>query len=127
MSKESYTKLTLAELIAKKEQAKNAKKQPLRKELYIESLGGTITVEEPNRDILSDSVELDNKGQAYMVYQCCVDPCLKSSELLEGVSEPDELVHMLFKPGEISFISNFCLEMAGFKEGSVRLVDSLKN
>lgn len=127
MSKESYTKLTLADLIAKKEQARNAKKQPLRKELYIESLGGTITVEEPNRNVLTDSVNLDEKGQAYMVFQCCVDPCLKSSELMEGIAEPDTIVHMLFKPGEISFISNFCLEMAGFKEGSVRLVDSLKN
>lgn len=41
------TKITLAELMARKEQMLEKRKTPVKQQLYIKSLDGTITIEAP--------------------------------------------------------------------------------
>ena len=74
------TKITLAELIRRKEQMLESKKKPKTATLYIKSLGGTITIESPTSDLARDAQDMDN-GDAYMVYSCVTEPCRKSKEL----------------------------------------------
>lgn len=74
------TKITLAELIRRKEQMLESKKKPKTATLYIKSLGDTITIESPTADLARDAQDMDN-GDAYMVYSCVTEPCLKSKEL----------------------------------------------
>ena len=54
------TKITLAELIRRKEQMLESKKKPKTATLYIKSLGGTITIESPTSDLARDAQDMDN-------------------------------------------------------------------
>ena len=121
------TKITLKELLARKEQMLEAKKVPKTAELYIKSLDGIITVEGPTSALAKDAQEMDN-GDQYLVYQCVKDPCLKSKELQEafGCVEPIEIVEKLFDPGEIPQISVECLKLSGYI-GGVQAVEETKN
>ena len=74
------TKITLQELIRRKEQMLESKKTPKKAELFIKSLDGTITIESPTAALARDAQEMDN-GDAYVVYSCVTEPCLKSKEL----------------------------------------------
>ena len=121
------TKITLAELIRRKEQMLESKKKPKTATLYIKSLGGTITIESPTADLARDAQDMDN-GDAYMVYSCVTDPCLKSKELQTAFEcvEPMEVVEKIFAPGEIPQIAVECLRLAGYVDG-VKAVDDIKN
>ena len=121
------TKITLAELIRRKEQMLESKKKPKTATLYIKSLGGTITIESPTADLARDVQDMDN-GDAYMVYSCVTEPCLKSKELQTAFEcvEPMEIVEKIFEPGEIPQIAVECLKLAGYVDG-VKAVDDIKN
>ena len=121
------TKITLAELIRRKEQMLESKKKPKTATLYIKSLGGTITIESPTSDLARDAQDMDN-GDAYMVYSCVTEPCLKSKELQTTFEcvEPMEIVEKVFEPGEIPQIAVECLKLAGYVDG-VKAVDDIKN
>ena len=121
------TKITLKELIRRKEQMLESKKQKKTKELYIKSLDGCITIESPSAALAKDSQESEN-GDVYMVYSSVVEPCLKSKELQEafGCVEPMEIVEKIFDPGEIPLIAVECLKLSGYIDG-VQAVDELKN
>lgn len=129
MGKEQYKRITLKELIEKKEQRLAAKREKIQDEMYIESLGGTVVIEEPSASLIRDAVKMDEDGDRYMVYQCCIEPNLKSEELQSayGVIEPPEIVDVIFKPGEVSHLAQQCMKMAGFSENSVQPVKDLKN
>ena len=121
------TKITLQELIRRKEQMLESKKQPKTAMLYIKSLDGTITIESPTAALARDAQEMDN-GDAYMVYSCVTEPCLKSKELQTefGCVDPMEIVDKIFEPGEIPQIAMECLKLAGYVDG-VRVVNDIKN
>ena len=121
------TKITLAELIRRKEQMLESKKKPKTATLYIKSLDGTITIESPTADLARDAQDMDN-GDAYRVYSCVTDPCLKSKELQTAFecAEPMEIVEKIFAPGEIPQIAVECLKLAGYVDG-VKAVDDIKN
>ena len=121
------TKITLAELMARKEQMLEKRKTPVKQQLYIKSLDGTITIEAPTAALARDAQETEN-GDAYMVYSCVVEPCLKSKELQEafGCVEPMEIVEKIFSPGEIPQIAVECLKLAGYIDG-VKAVNDVKN
>ena len=121
------TKITLQELIRRKEQMIESKKQPKTATLFVKSLGGTITIESPTSALAKDAQEMDN-GDAYMVYSCVTEPCLKSKELQTefGCVDPMEIVDMIFEPGEIPQIAIECLKLAGYVDG-VKVVDDIKN
>ena len=121
------TKITLQELLRRKEQMLEAKKTPKTAELYVKSLDGTITIEGPTSALAKDAQEMDN-GDAYLVYQCVTEPCLKAKELQEAYKcvEPMEIVEKIFDPGEIPQISVECLRLSGYIDG-VKVVDEIKN
>lgn len=126
----AQTKITLKDLIARKEQMLEAKKTPKRKNLFVKSLNGTIVIEEPSRSLVTEAQEMENgKNDVYMVYQSVVEPNLKDSSLQQefGCVEPLDIVDILFSAGEVMAISKACLELAGYSEDSVKAVEDLKN
>lgn len=125
----AQTKLTLKDLIARKEQMLEAKKTPKRQDLFVKSLDGVITIEEPTRALVIEAQEMgSDSSDAYMVYQCVVEPNLKDTELHKefGCVEPLEIVDKLFAAGEVVSISKQCLELGGYVDG-VTVADTLKN
>ena len=121
------TKITLEELIRRKEQMLEAKKKPKTASLYIKSLDGTITIESPTAALAREAQEMDN-GDTYMVYSCVTEPCLKSKELQQefGCVDPMEIVEKIFETGEIPQIALECLKLAGYVDG-VKAVADVKN
>ena len=124
----NQTKITLQALLARKEQMLESKKKKKKAELFIKSLDGTITIEAPDGALAKEAQEMDERGDNYLVYQCVVEPCLKSKELQQsfGVVEPLDIVDAIFEPGEIPQIAVECIKLSGYIDG-VKLVDEIKN
>lgn len=125
-------KLTIKDLLARKDQLK--KKKQSTETLYIESLQGEITIQEPTRELCLESLEMaeggdSNRADAYMAYNCIVEPNLKDKELQKefGCVEPTEIVDILFKPGEIAAISGYCLQLAGYGNPVKKVEKEIKN
>ena len=111
------TKITLQELVRRKEQMLEAKKKKKTQELYVASLDGTITIEEPSAALARDAQEMDaGEGDVYMTYECVIDPPLKSKVLQDafGCREPMEIVEKIFDAGEIPQIGVACKRLAGY-------------
>ena len=127
MSKEKMTKLTLKDLIAKKEQVLNGKKKT--RDLYIKSLDGVITIEKPSIETIVDATRIDSgvESDKYLVYNCIVEPNLRDKELQKayGCIEPTDILK-IFEDGEISSIAKECMGFAGYSD-SVSVVDDIKN
>ena len=69
---EKHTRLTLDEMIRRSEQVKEAKNKNKTKELYVESLDGTITITKPTRNQVNDAMNMDassGESDAYQVYE----------------------------------------------------------
>lgn len=127
MNKETATKLTLKDLIAKKEQVLNSKNKT--RNLYIKSLDGVITIEKPSIDLIIDASKIDEGAESdkYLVYNCIVEPNIKDKELQKAYEcvEPTEILK-IFEDGEISTIAKECMDLAGYN-GSVSVVEDIKN
>lgn len=124
-----HTKITLQEIMKRKEQMLEAKKEKKTAEIYIESLDGTIIIQEPSRSLCKDAIDMpDGEGDTYLIYECVVEPNLKSQELQEafGCVEPMEIVEKIFEAGEIPKVSTECLRLAGFSN-EVKRIEQLKN
>lgn len=130
MGKTKHRKITLQELIAKKEQKRMEREKRKTAEFYVKSLDGVIEVKAPTIEMTADAVKMgDDGGNEYLIYQCCVNPNLKDPALREayGAAEPFEVVRALFQPGEIAALSIEILKLAGYDDGSVMPVSELKN
>jgi hypothetical protein len=121
------TKITLDELLRRKEQMLEAKKTPKRAARYVKSLDGTVVIESPGAALVRDARELED-GDAYLVYNCVTEPPLKSKELQAafGCVEPLEIVEKIFDPGEIAMLSVEAVKLAGYIDG-VQPVEEIKN
>lgn len=119
-------KVTIKELIAQKESFDKRKNQT--RELYVASLEGTVTIRKPSRELCLDALEMDKTGDQYLVYNCIVEPNLKSEELQKefGCVTPMEIIEKIFEPGEVASIAKACVELAGYGD-SVKVVDEIKN
>lgn len=120
------TKLTLAELMKRKEQMLQAKKKKETQDLYIKSIDATITIEEPDAALCRDANDMEaGEGDKYMCYECIKEPNLKDRELQEafGCTTPMDIVELIFKAGEIPQIAIECMKLAGYVGG----VDAVKN
>lgn len=120
------TKLTLAELIRRKEQVLDAKRVKPTKELYIPSLDATITIEAPTAATARDANSMaDGEGDVYLCYQCIKEPDFKAPELAAeyGCAQPMDIISKVFLPGEIPQISIECMRLAGYGNG----VKEIKN
>lgn len=129
MSKESIKKLTLADIISKKDQIMDGKKKIGN--VLIPSLGGYIVVEKPDRELIADANEITGgmESNVHLVYNCIVDPNLKDKETIDafGVHTPKELVQVLLNDGEISDVADALMKLAGYGDTGIKLVTDLKN
>ena len=123
-----HTKITIEELVRRKEQMLKSKQQKKTKDLYVKSLDGAITIVEPDAALARDAQEMEESGDTYIVYSCVTEPCLKSKELQEafGCVEPMEIVGKIFDVGEIPQIAVECIKLAGYIDG-VKPIDDIKN
>lgn len=126
-------KITIAQLLEQKDKLKN--KEPKKQTLYVASLDGEITIQEPERALALEALQMtqdsekEDMADPYLVYHCVIEPNLKDSTLQKefGCNEPTEIVEMIFQPGEIASIGGFAMKLAGFATG-VRAVDEeIKN
>lgn len=123
-----HTKLTLDEMIRRKEQVMAAKKKPAKRELYIESLDGTITIAEQPRSMFADLQEMSAAdADAYAVLQSVVEPDLKKLASEYGCAEPTEIVDIIFKAGEVAKIAGAIAEISGGNNNTVTTVRDIKN
>lgn len=124
--------ITVKDLLARKEQLKT--KKLATETLYIESLDGNIVIQEPTREIALEALTMtqgnnSDKADAYVVYNCVIEPNLKDEELRKelGCVEPYDIVDKVFKGGEVAQISGHCLALAGYGEGVKKVDKQLKN
>lgn len=120
------TKLTLAELLRRKEQMLESKKVKKTQDLYIKSIDATITIEEPTGALCRDANDMEpGEGDKYMCYECIVEPNLKDAEVQKqfGCTNPMDIVELVFAPGEIPQIAIECMKLAGYMGG----VEAVKN
>jgi len=124
MTKNEKKKLTLTDLIEKKEQYQV--KTGAKKDLYLDQLDATVTIIQPDRSTVLDSFE--SESDEYMVYNIVIDPNLKDAELQKayGCAEPMDIVTKIFDPGTVVGIAKAGLKLAGF-ESNVTVVEDLKN
>ena len=131
MSKEQQTKITLQELMRRKEQMLEAKKKKKTAEFYVASLDGTITIEEPSAAICRDCAELEESNDAdeYLLLNVIVDPPLQKKEIQDAFEckMPLDIIEKIFAPGEIRALAAAALELAGFGSDSVRKVSPTEN
>lgn len=122
---ENIKTLTLKDIIAKKQEKQEKKKET--KYLYVKSLDGNIKVMKPEKKLCYDAVAMDKNGDNYLVYESVIEPPLKSSELQEayGVFGID-IVDEVFELGEIAAIAKEIVNMVGLND-SVKVVEELKN
>ena len=116
------TKLTLDELIRRKEQILTGKKREETAEIYVKTIDGCITIKAPSADIMADIAEMNTEDvNKYMVYNCVIDPSLKDARLQEAYEckEPTDIVNKLFLPGETAQIAQKCTELAGLDKDRV--------
>ena len=120
------TKLTLAELLRRKEQMLADKKVKKTKDLYIKSIDAIITITEPAAALCRDANDMEpGEGDKYMCYECIKEPDIKSKEVQEAFecASPMDVVELIFAPGEIPQIAIECMKLAGYMGG----VEEVKN
>ena len=120
------TKLTLAELLRRKEQMLADKKVKKTKDLYIKSIDAIITITEPDAALCRDANDMEpGEGDKYMCYECIKEPDIKSKEVQEAFecASPMDVVELIFAPGEIPQIAIECMRLAGYMGG----VEEVKN
>jgi hypothetical protein len=123
--------LSIAEILKRKDELKNKVNKTAR--LYIDSLESEIVIKAPDRqlafELIAKAQAGDDKADLHAVYECCIEPNLKSKELQEGlgVFAPIDVVDAIFDAGEVASISGHILQLAGFGQGVQKVVDDLKN
>ena len=129
MNKDKMKKLTLADIISKREQIFDSKKKVGK--IFVPSLGGYIVVEKPDRALVADAQNYDNgmESNVHLVTQCVVEPNLKDKQAMAefGVHTPKEFLQAILEDGEIGTIAEKLLDMAGYGDNGVKLVKDLKN
>ena len=106
--------VTVADLIARREEIKNK-----RKDRYdIETSIGTIIVKQPTLRMIDDILKgQDNRqNDIELIFETVIEPNLKDKDLQQayGCTIPSDIVPMLFKPGEVSALARTIMRLAGF-------------
>ncbi len=121
--------VTVAELIAQRDQIKNK-----RKETYdLDTSIGTITVRQPSLKLIEEVMKIEGGGRQTdieLIYESVIEPNLKDKELQKayGCVAPSDIVPLLFKTGEIGSIASAIMRCAGYgKSIETRVHETVKN
>lgn len=102
--------------------------------LMMERLNANVIIEIPDVTLCMDAMnqnsdETGKKADDYLVYTIMQEPNLKDKELQKAYEcdEPTDILEQIFTRGEIADIAAFALDAAGFKRGTVKVVEELKN
>lgn len=129
LSTAEVKKITLADIIARKEQIKEGRNKTAK--IFVKSLDGYIVAEKPDRTLIADSLDFENgvESNIHLAYNCIIEPNLKDKEAQEafGVHTPKEFLQVILSDGEISFIAEKLIELAGYKKDNIRLIEDIKN
>lgn len=125
------TKLTLADLIAKKA-AKEAE-QNRTVDIFVESLGGSITVQNPKKNVVYKTIDMTGESaednmyaNAYLVYNSISLFQDKSLHEAYEVKDPIEIVEKLLLPVELKQVADKIMELAGFNKPE-DTIENVKN
>lgn len=111
-------KLTIQELIAKKEKLAGRKEKT--ETLYVASMDSEIIIKAPTSSLIIEAQGMGQedatKADVYLIYQCTVEPNFKDNKLQEafGCVEPMEIVNEIFLPGEVASIADKIMTLGGF-------------
>lgn len=120
--------VTVADLIARREEIKNK-----RKDRYdIETSIGTIIVKQPTLRMIDDILKgQDNRqNDIELIFETVIEPNLKDKDLQQayGCTIPSDIVPMLFKPGEVSALARAIMRLAGFGTSfETKIHEEIKN
>lgn len=118
--------ISINELLAKKDEIKNKKKA-----LYdLETSIGTITIKTPSKALIASAMDMEQRGDEYLIMNSVVEPNLKAQELLDGFNcfEPLDIVSEVFEVGEVSRLANAIMKAAGFTgDIPAKLHEEVKN
>lgn len=129
--KKSTVKLTLADLVARKQQSESDKAQ--FKEVYVEKLGGCLTLKKLPLGKMLEMMDAADENASLresldyevgLIYESC--PMLHNKELIGDLAEPTDVVYKLLEDdiGAIAELAAAVLDFYGMG-GSVR--EQLKN
>lgn len=123
-------KLTIEDIIAKKDQIQDDKKKTIK--IHVNSLGGYVTLEKPDRKLIADSLQKETglDSNIHVVYNTMIEPDLKDKEAQKafGVLTPKELLTAILSDGEVSVIAEKLMEVAGYSQNAIRVItDEVKN
>lgn len=107
--------VTIADLIAQREQIKNKRKNTYDLETSI----GVITVKQPTAKLIEETLKIEGSGRQSdieLIYESVVEPNLKDKDLQQayGCTVPSDIVPMLFQTGEIGAIAVAIMRCAGY-------------
>lgn len=127
MGNKEMKKLTLDDLISKKEEFKNKKNKEVK--IFVDELDGYIIAKKPGRKEILAAREMGADGDCFLVYDSVLEPNFKSEELQKAfeISSPMDIIREIFLEGTITNIAQILIESAGYKEGTVKIVDEIKN
>ena len=119
--------ISIADLIAKKEDIRRAKKA----KYDIKTSIGTLTVKKPTASLVAETNELEDGNEEYLIINSVVEPDLKEPQLLKayGCIEPTDIERKLFDAGEIMALSRTIMSTAGYNAGNLesKLHEDAKN
>ena len=120
--------VTVADLIARREEIKNK-----RKDRYdIETSIGTIIVKQPTLRMIDDILKgQDNRqNDIELIFETVIEPNLKDKDLQQayGCTIPSDIVPMIFKPGEVGALARAIMGVAGFGSSfEAKIHEEVKN
>ena len=121
--------VTVADLIAQREQIKNKRKNTYDLETSI----GTITVKQPTAKMIEENLKIEGGGRQSdieLIFDCVINPNLKDKDLQQayGCTAPSDIVPMLFQTGEIGAIAAAIMRCAGYgKSIEYKIHEEVKN
>lgn len=98
---------------------------------------GDFLFKVPTREDLNDakaygdSTGDDDRADDLLIYTAAIEPNLKDEELQKGLlgsnADPIDVIHAVFKPGEVYQIAKELMNRAGYDVKDVKARDAVKN
>lgn len=129
MSETITKKVTLEDLIKRKEEIQSSRNKSVK--VYIKSLDGYVVLATPDRKLVADSLECTTsmESNVHLIYNSMIEPNLKDKDTQKAfnVHTPKELLQAILSDGEIGFMAEELMNVSGYDRKGVKLVQEIKN